>query len=239
MNTTYYRADDYYDNSGNRVSQETYSKIDASPYLEYGLNQDWTIGAQFSFQNVWQNDVATGDLQSNAAMGDSEFFARYTAWREGNTVVSLRPFVKLPSPAATDNTLAIGSKYPDAGFGVAAGYSFTLYGLKSFADAELAYRYRYGAPSDQLHFNPTLGVHAADRWQALAQIFTTWRMDKSPTPLPFTNAAGNDYDLATTQLSVLYEYDTNYSLQAGLFHTLSGKNTGRGHGVVLSVWRNF
>lgn len=238
ITTSYYQADDFLDDHGHRQPQETYRKAEVNPYLEYGLTSRWTLGANLLFQVVSQDDSTTGNPLTNAALGDSEWFARCQLWKSDHAVISLRPFVKLPGLDDSANVPAIASIHPDAGFAVAAGYSFTLYGLPAFVDGEFGYRYRFGEPHDQLTLAPTFGIRPYEKWLLLSQLFSTWRMASEPAAT-FTNSPRNDYSLLKTQMSAVYQIDTSYSLQGGFFYNITGKNTGGGGGMILGVWRQF
>ena len=236
--TSYYQADNFFDDHGTLQPQATYRKAEVNPYLEYGLTPRWALGANLSLQAVSQNDPNTGSPLTNAALGDSEWFARYQLWKNDRAVIGLRPFIKLPGIDDSIDVPTIASTHPDAGLAVAAGYSFTLYGLPAFADGELGYRYRFGEPHDQLTLAPTFGIRPHEKWLLLSQVFSTWRMDSEPAAT-FTDSPRNDYDLLKAQMSAVYQFDTSYSLQGGFFYNIAGKNTGGGGGMILGVWRQF
>jgi protein XagA len=237
LNNFFYRSDHLYTNQGQRQRQPAYQKYELNPYFEYGLTQDWTVGANLSIQAVQQN-ISGGGSISNRNIGDSEFFARTSLWKNGGFIISAMPLIKLPSPESASNTPKIGSTKPDAGLGFSAGYGFNMNGRNHIIDVGALYRYRFGAPKDRLDISATLGYTLSERWVLLPQAFFTYRLD-NPAIATFTQSSSDDYNLTKLQLSAVYKLNARTSLQAGLFGDVAGRNTGIGKGVVLSMWRQF
>src|SRR5690606_35010133 len=118
---SYYSTDQLWNNAGNKTPQAQYSNYIVNPYLEYGLADGITVGANLLFMRAQQDLVPE---QSNWGMGDSEFFVRGRLWQHGGLVIPAEPMVKLPSPESSRDLPVIGSRHPDAGLGLAAGYVF-------------------------------------------------------------------------------------------------------------------
>jgi protein XagA len=232
---SYDSADEFFDNSGNRIAQATYEKYEGMAYVEYGLADGITAGANLSYQRVRQDNAADN---TNYGLGDSELFLRLRLWQQGNFVVSAEPLVKVPSPESSDDLPAIGSRHPDAGLGINAGFNFKALGLDHFVDTSLSYRYRFGDPEDQLRAGATLGLAVTPELMILPQAFFTWRMD-DPATAAFTQSSGDDYDRTTLQLSVVYKFNEKLWLQAGAFSHIDGTNAGGGDGVLFAVWKKF
>lgn len=237
LNQTLYATDTYYDNQKHERSQPLYRKYELNPYLEYGLADGVTIGANVSLQRVAQ-DVAAGGVMTNYGIGDSEFFGRVRLLQRDNFVLSAEPLVKLPSPESAASMPKIGASHPDAGLGLAGGYGFGSRSKPHFADLYLGYRYRFGDPRDQIKLAATLGYSLTPRWMVMPQLFLTKRR-QGPRMVAFTQSSGDDYDLGKPQLSVVYKLNEKTHVQGGAFLHAAGKNTGAGGGVLLSVWRNF
>lgn len=236
LSNIYYRTDSYYNSRGDRVSQSYYRKYEINPYIEYGLRDDITIGANLFFQHITQ-DTPLG-LYSSWGVADSEFFLRKKIWEKNGFVLSAEPMVKLPSPTRGSLLPRIGSQHPDAAMGISAGYGFSALGLNHFANLDSRYRYRLGMPLDQFNLDGTIGVHVHEKWLLLPQFFFTKRMDSRKNTL-FTQTSGDDYDLAKLQFSVVYEFSEKTALQLGAFGNIAGKNVGNGDGMMLSLWKRF
>jgi hypothetical protein len=228
----YYGADQMWDASGRERDQTKYSKYELNPYYEYGL-RDWvTLGANLSFPFAAQGE------QSNAGIGDSEFFARFRLLARNGFVFSLQPLVKLPSPwSLRDAPVLSGDDY-DVEMGASAGYGFTLFKLNHFVNLDAGYRYRFGTPQDQIKLAATAGFSVTPKWMILPQLFIA-KSAKMPASSAFTQSSGDDYDLTKLQLSAVYRLNSRLSLQAGAFAHIDGKNTGGGNGAMISIWRNF
>lgn len=236
LNGWYYTTDSYYDNSGSETSQGTYRKYELNPYLEYGLMDGVTLGANLSLLRASQ-DVAGGDI-SNYGVGDSEFFARFRLWEDYGFVISAEPLVKLPSPEPSNETPSLGGRHPDAGLSLAAGYGFSMLGYHHYADVNAGYRHRFGEPKNQILYSATIGVTVAPRWVIMPQAFITQRTN-DPSVATYTQSSGDDFDLTKLQLSAVYKYSHDTSVQMGGFSHVDGKNTGAGGGALLSVWKKF
>lgn len=237
LNSLYYTSDSRYDDYGFRQPQSTYQKYEINPYIEYGLYEELTIGANLSLQSVAQ-DNARGISQKTTALGDSEFFVRTPVWQNKKLFISAAPMIKIPSPSSSNDTPRVGSSYPDLALGLSLGSHFHAYGRKHFVDVGYTYRHRLGKPLDQMQLSTTIGLSITDRWSLLSQAFTTTRTSTPISP-SFTQSASDDYDLLKLQISVVYRFTDRTSFQFGAFGDVAGRNVGIGRGTLFSVWRTF
>lgn len=238
LNTTYYATDRLWDNQGHRHDQPTYSKYELNPYLEYGITDTITAGANLSLQRAHQDGAPGAMDQTNWGVGDSEFFVRKRLWQGNGFVVSAEPMVKLPSPESSREMPQLGGVHPDAGMGLSAGYGFSAFGQNHFVDLDTQYRYRFGPPKDQVRISGTVGIGITERWMVMPQMFATYRT-ASPSVASFTQSSADDYNLVKLQLSAVYKVNDTVSLQAGGFLPVDGKNTGIGSGVLVALWKRF
>lgn len=235
----YYTADRLWNNRGKKQPQPTYRKYEFNPYLEYGLADGITIGANLSLQRAQQEGTSTSASQSNWGLGDSEFFVRKRLWQRDSFIVSSESMVKLPSPGASHNdSPAIGGDHPDIGTGLSAGYGFAAGGLNHFANLDTQYRYRFGRQKDQVRLAATLGIHTTERWMLMPQVFATYRVS-DPRATTFTQSSADDYNQLRLQLSAVYKLRDDVSLQFGGFSDVSGKNAGIGKGILIALWKTF
>ncbi len=231
-NSSYYFTDKYFDNSGKKHSFAGYKKYEFNPYIEYGIKDDITIGANLFLQRSSQ------DSDSNIGIGDSEFFTRYRFWQKDGLVFSLEPMVKLPAIAEKDNQPRIGSKNFDIGLTPSVGYGFEAYGLNHFLNLDLGYRHRFGTPSDQLKMSFSAGFSFSEKTMLLTQFFATKRIYNDYNSV-FTQSSGDDYDLSKLQISGIYKLDEKTALQLGIFSNVAGRNIGNGNGLIFAVSKNF
>ncbi|MEK6747529.1 MAG: hypothetical protein AABY33_10925 [Pseudomonadota bacterium] len=232
QNFSYYSTDKYFDNSGNTQPINSYAKYELNPYIEYGL-RDWlTIGANLFVERASQN----GDI--NWGIGDSEFFARVRLLEKDSWVFSLEPMVKLPSLDDKTDTPKIGNNNFDSGLTLAVGYGFKYRGLDHFINVDSGYRHRLGTPRDQLKFSATAGISVTNKTKILSQVFHT-RMVTGNNSAIFTQSSSDDYDLTKLQISGMYKIYDSISLQVGAFTNVAGRNTGSGDGGLLAISKEF
>lgn len=224
-----YEASHYFDSQGKKRRQTPYYKQELSGYTEYGMRDDITLGGQFTVARAWQASPINSD--SNWNVGDSEFFLRKRLWQNDRSVISLQPSLLVPSPDG-QSMPKVGSDHPAAGLRAAYGRNFTLLGRSHYADIELAYIHRWGAPSDQLKLEATAGLAISTRWQVIPQIFITHSTAKVKNS-QFTQSPSDNYDLAKIQLSVQYAITPKHAVQLGAFRNAAGRNTGNGEGFLL------
>lgn len=231
-NISYYSTSKFFDNSGNKKLFNNYSKYELNPYLEYGLRDDLTVGANFFLQRASQNAT------SNWGIGDSEFFIRKKLWQKDGFMFSAEPMLKLPSLEKQSSQPRIGSKNFDTGLTFSGGYSFKAWGLDHFTNLDAGYRHRFGTPNDQLKFAATAGFSLSKKYMLFTQIFNTTRL-KNPANPAFTQSSGDDYDLTKLQISTIYKIDDKLSFQVGAFSHLTGRNVGGGNGATFTINKEF
>lgn len=237
-NTSYYHSDKRFDVFGNSVSQPAYTKYEYNPYIEYGLMDHTTVGANLFVQKVHQSG------NDNYGISDAELFVRsrlYQAkpkWKRSEVVISVQPMVKLPGLFEDDRQPKIGSDDGDIGLSIFAGHSFNYFKQVTYSEAEFQYRHRLGDPADQLRFNYTLGQAINHEWHVLLQSFSTSSVD-TVRGAAFTQTSADDSDVIKGQISGVYRYNDDISLQGGAFMDLYGRNAGAGTGVLFSVWQRF
>jgi hypothetical protein len=234
----YYATDSYFNEQGKKTAQPTYSKYEINPYLEYGLTDTLTLGANLSFQRTHQDGSPGSSSATNAGIGDSEFFARAQLWKSGGFIASLEPMVKLPGLGGINDQPQIGGHHPDVGMSIAGGYGFSAWGHDHFAELITGYRYRFGSPENQVKIAGTMGFHVSQNLMIMPQAFLTFRTS-TPDVNSFTQSSADDYNLVTLQLSGVYRMNDKLSLQLGGFSHVSGKNVGSGDGILFSVWQQF
>lgn len=230
-NFSYYSASEFFDNSGRKQPLTDYSKYELNPYLEYGLRDDVTVGANIFVDRASQNS-------SNWGIGDSEFFIRKRLWQKNGFVFSAEPMIKFPSLANHSSQPQIGSRNYDTGLTFSSGYGFQAWGLDHFVDLDAGYRYRFGTPNNQLKFSAIAGFSLSKKSMVLAQVFNTSRLASSPDPT-FTQSPADDYNLTKLQISTIYKMDDKLSLQIGAFSDIYGRNTGAGDGATFAISKKF
>lgn len=237
-NVSYYHSDERFTATGGKIPQPTYQKLEYNPYIEYGLWDHTTIGANLFLQ------AARSQGEQNVGLADAELFVRSRvwsakpAWKQSELVLSIQPMVKLPTLFETEDNPIIGSDEGDIGISVFNGYSFNYFGQKTFTENEIHYRHRLGEREDQFRFNTTIGQDITPKWQVLAQQFTILSTN-TVQGSTFTQSSEDDFDLVKVQLSGVYHVDERISMQLGGFYNLTGNNIGNGFGGLFAVWTRF
>lgn len=227
-----YQTDRRFDNNGTSVPQPRYRKQEINPYIEYGLRDGLTVGANLFLQRL---DDSTN---TTTGLGDTELFLRTRLWERGSTILSFQPEVKLPSPHASAHSPAIGSAHVDTGARLLGGRHFEWLGRSHYAEAELGYRLRGGESGNQVLAKATVGLSVASDLLLLPQVAQTWRT-QSPAMPGFTQSPRDDYSLTRLQLSAVYRLSDTQAVQAGVFRHVEGRNAGAGGGALIAWWQEF
>jgi hypothetical protein len=215
-----------------------FRQVTFSPYLEYGLTPRNTliVNASVPFLN-FSNSFST---ESSAGLGDVELaLKRRLNAVESPWALSSQFTVLFPAYPASRNP-APGNHNLDLEGRILAGRGLTLAQHHAFCDLELAYRYRNGAPADQVRADATVGIDAT-RWLMLMGQFFAIKGLRNGEPLAVTTNpnAQSDFDLYKYQPSLVFKLGRGTRLQTGWNSAFSGRNTGTGHTAVLALWKTF
>lgn len=213
---------------GGAEIMQRYRKAEASTYLEYGLTDWLTAVVAPTFQAVTVSTPAA----DYDGLGQSGIGARARIWHTAESVFSFQALVAVPPRWRPVNAAEIGATDVQNEARLLAGHSFTLGTWSGFTDAEIAYRYRGGAPADELHIDVTLGVRPGSRWLVMLQSFST--ITVGPARPPFL--PGSEHKL---ELSVVYDLSPQWSVQLGGIATVASHRMVRQRGGVAAVWRRF
>lgn len=237
LNAVTYTTERYFDASGHEIAQPRFTKYELNPYVEYGLSEDWTLGASLFLHRLQQKNGGSLN-EDNWGLGNSEFFARRALWSEGQQALSGDLFTALPSAYSETGGPKAGRDDYDLGVALNAGQGFALWGRDDhFAALRAAYRYRHGALGDQVQVEARTGLRVDADWLLLPEL--QWTLPVQGSGAGRSVAGQNDYRLLKGQLSAVYLLDDLHGIQAGLFRHLDGENTGGGGGVLVSLWRRF
>lgn len=237
LNGFYYSTAHSFDSDGQKTKQPRFTKYELNPYVEYGLNENWTLGASLFLQALSQESQNQGSSE-NWGLGNSELFACYQLYRAGRSAVSIEPFYALPARYGRIGEPRAGREDSDVGMALNAGRSFLFYHQEHFAALRMGYRHRLGELGDQLHLEARAGLRMNERWMLMPELL--WTLPVGALDSARQSVAGqNDYDLKKGQFSVVYSLNEASSIQAGIFRHLAGEDTGAGGGALLSLWHRF
>ena len=234
-----YSSHAYFDASGNRTAQPAFLKAESNHYLEYGYDEDWTLGANLFAQLLRQEVAARSEVSDNMGLADSELFAKYLVWKNDQAVLSLSPLIKLPSLYAHSALPKAGSDSMDAELSLMAGYGFSYDEGHHFVDARLGLRHRFDtALEDQIKFDIKLGYELYPNWFVIPAISLT-AATATPSAINYSESGQNNYHLLKLEGTVLYKLDDRTYIQFGAFEHVAGRNTGEGVGALFGVGRQY
>lgn len=242
-----YKASYYRDAQGNRINQDSYNKIESDTRIEYGLEDDLTLGVNFQLAAVLATETFTlpssGFLPAtsvdvrrwNYGIADPRLYARKRLWQDDTSLLSSQATLKLPGLFRYTNLPRSGSDEFSYEARLLAGHNFELAERTHFSNIEAAYEWRPHNDGDLVHLDGTVGFNLTDDFILLPQLFTSWGTGNSNRQ-SFTQTGNDTFDLVKPQLSGVFTLNETTQLQAGIFHNAYVRNTGGGSGLTLSFW---
>ena len=228
---TYYQVGvSGYDAFGRPAGTGTYRQTEFSPYIEYGVNNRWTVGMQPRLQYVTQSGLP--GTKGTFGLVQWNLFLRYALYQDDWNVVSVQGTVGLPGTANGDVPLLAqpNSEYEAR---LLYGRGFVLpNGWHGFADFETGYRIESNGWADQFRGDATLGLNVTPNWLVMAQSFNTVSVGS-------TKPGESDYDLYRVELSAVRTLTPHISLQFGAWHDAGGRQIALGNAGVLAIWLRY
>jgi hypothetical protein len=234
----FYGTGNEFDNSGwgiTRFSNDgKFFKNEASLYLEYGLLKDITVIGNFFFDQVEFADK--NSIDRNAGFSDQQLALR---WQFSHKIPqSLQFTVQFPAGYSLNDTPVLGNDQVDLELDYFLGGNFKLNQLYGFWEAGAGYRYRTGAPADQIRWYTTLGIPLNDCFQLLIQAEGTHGLGSNQT-IGNNVTVTTNYQLIKLSSSLIYRLTKSISLQFGPTLDFFGQNTGAGGGLQAAIWYNW
>ena len=222
--------DRYFDDSGNSFSNQTYRKVETQLRVEYGITDSLT---GFVGPSLLSTSVGGSTDRNYFGPGYTDFGLRRRLYTDGTNVFSVEATVRVPGASGSNNPAEIGYTGMEYDLRALYGRNFQLGSWPAFADAELAWHIRNGAPPDEYRVDLTLGARPAAQWLVLLQSFSV-----------ISSGAGRGvfnvpYRYYKIQPSVVWNFAPKWSAQLGAVTTIAGRNSWREQGVVAGLWRQF
>jgi hypothetical protein len=214
-----------------------FRQITLNPYLEYGLSRRYSLivnanAPLLKFSNTY-------GAQSSAGLGDTEIgIKRRLNSVESSWAVSGQVSVMFPAYSAQRNP-APGNHQEDVETRFLLGHGRSWSGHHVFWDAEVAYRYRQGAPADQFRADLTGGINLSRRWMLMTQLLAIKGLRNGSAFSVSNPNAQSDFDLYKGQVSVVTNIGRGFRVQVGWNDAFCGRNTGSGHTAILALWKSF
>jgi len=217
-----------FDGHGNVIPVRSYQKFEIGTYIDYGVTDWLTFVATPSIDRIH-----TGDPRTAVGVGDSALGARAALYRAPGVAISLQGLIRPPLTLETDpmtKSFTHSSSWSGE-LRLLFGYSTALFGYDMFADLGLGYRWNDQITPDEWRADLTLGLHATPKFMLLAQTFVAISNGHS--------AINPSYYWDKGALSGVYALSPVWSVQAGGFATLAGRNAGREIGPFAGLWYRF
>lgn len=225
----YTEARQGFDHGGRRDAVPPYSKSEIYGLVEYGVTDWFTAIAQSQLQGVTIGEPVDAE---RFGLGYTDIGARMRFWSNEDAVVSGQLIGRYPGTGDDGNPAAVGNTEKEVDARLLGGYGFQLGTWPSFADAELAYRFRFGDPPDEVRADLTFGTRPYPKLLLLAQSFSVLS----------TGRADGVFETGSyhkVQLSGVYDVSRRLSLQLGAIATVAGENALAETGLMTAVWFRF
>jgi protein XagA len=222
-------ATEAFDHKRALVSTPRYEKFEFEGLFEYGVRDWFTAIVSPGLQHI---DIAAPVDARRTGLGYTEFGGHGRLLQGDNWVLSVQGTVRIPGTFDAANPAAIGYNGIEQDLRLLFGYSFAIGAWPAFVDVQLAQRFRSGDPPNEARVDVTFGVRAMPQWLLLAQVFNVVSEGDSPPIYP-------SYDYSKFQLSVIYDLNPRWSLQAGGFTTFHGRNALQENGALVGAWYKF
>jgi hypothetical protein len=215
-------ADEAFDASGGLVAIPSRYDEAASTFVEYGLTNRLTLQGKLV--------AARGQDEFGGYEGTApaELGVRWAAVRRGGMVLSV--YAGAISPGEGENAVYVSRvrSEGDAELRVLFGRSGRWFGRPYFVDSQAARLMRIGAP-DETRYDTSIGVDITENWLVLVQSYAGFVDGADEGLAPGWNNA---------ELSVVRRLGS-VRVQAGWRTAVAGRDSTRGAGPVIAVWKRF
>jgi len=236
LGTSTYKSTDTHSGSPTFVDFES---TGASLYAEYGLGNDFSLFGSVLYQEYDQEDTETG-LSSADGLGDAEIGVRYQ-WQANPFVLSTSFLVKTPFLYDSDDGL--GNNQHDYEAKVLIGKSLNEYG---YLGAEVGYRLRNGAPSDEYRYLIEYGFSATKNLYFRAKLDAILSVENADTVVSENTDLSNplEFDAGKLELTSGWSFDDSsalkgYGLEFTYTREIYGDNILKGNRFELGLTKVF
>jgi hypothetical protein len=229
VTTSYTQGSQYLRSDGREQRLPEYRKAETSLLAQYGLTDALTLIAAPS---LFAARTGGANPDSYAGPGYTDLGVRARLWNDEAAVVSLQAVGRIPGATNDRRPAQLGNTDAALDLRLLAGRSFTAGGTDGFVNLEGAYRARFNDAPNEWRLDLSLGLRPVPGWAVLAQSFTVVTDGEGRGVYP-----SSWYSKA--QLSVLHDIAPGWTLQAGAFTTVAGRNALRENGALVALWREF
>ena len=155
LSTTATSNDRYFNDDGGSVVNQDYRKVETQLHVEYGITDSLT---GFVGPSLLHTSVGGSAGDSYFGLGYTDFGLRKRLYTDGANVFSVEAMARVPGASNSGNPAEIGYTGMEFDLRALYGRSFQIGSWPAFADAELAWHVRNGAPPHEYRVVLTLGM---------------------------------------------------------------------------------
>ena len=226
-------ADERFESDGTKRWTSHYTKLEVSPYAEYGLTNWLTLIGEAAWSrqetNFFGTEYADEDFTRLKAGGRISL----GDWEE--TRFSFQPLATLHLASTSDDPSATRSDDMDLELGLVLARSDTVWNMEMFSVQEIAWNYRDRGRPAEARADVTLGAKPWDGTMLLLKSLNTTAL--GPTDV------GDSYTANKLALSLVQalpeDLAPGVSLEVGMERTIAGQNTVDGTTWRLGLWYRF
>ena len=214
-----------FDDRGHVANIPDYRQAQIYVTGEYGVTDRLNLIVGPSYRSV----QVDGPNNDTAGLGFTDLGARYQVASGGNWKLDVQGLVRIPGKKRSDSAAQVsdtGTEYEARALG---GY---IAGPTFFA-LEAGYRWRDGAPQNEIHVDLTIGTRVAPKLLLLAASYNVISDGRGRS---IFNQRFRYHDL---YLSASYEVTSRLSVQLGATATVDGRNALRQRGPTVGFWYKF
>jgi len=210
------------------IPVRSYQKFEIGTYIDYGVTDWLTLVATPSIDRIH-----TGEPRTAMGIGDSAIGARMALYQAPGVAISMQGLVRPPLTLQIDPATRTFTHATSWGgeLRLLFGYATAVFTYGSFINLELGYRWNDKITPDEWRADLTLGLHATPQMMLLLQDFIAISNGRS--------AVNPSYFWEKLAFSGVYALNPAWSVQAGGFVTIAGRNAGQEIGPFAGLWYRF
>lgn len=216
---------------------ERFRDVNASFYLEYGLQDNLTFFAATAVKDL--RNTANGADTNNFGVGDVDLGLRYNLIN-GPFVFSVQGLFKAPFLYDEDADLPLGNGQIDVEGRALIGKSL---GKLGYFGLEAGYRFRADDPVDEFRYLVEYGFDLSKSAYFRTKLDGTLGLGTIDDTVDISNAANPSlplaFDLGKLEYTLGYKLDKRWSVEVTGTSNIYGQNTLRGTAVQFAIVGQF
>lgn len=234
LSLNYYFADNEFDENGSRTALNgEYKDANVNNYIEYGLTDNITLINSLYFKRIEKEDDL--EKQTTYGIGDIDLGLKYKLAEGKWGVLSAQGLVKIPEAYDKNDKLPLGNGQYDLETRLLYGRSLWPH-IPGYCNFELAYRWRFEAPSDELRYLVEFGMDITKSMYGRVKLDGIYSMNNgSKFDMSGNPTLTNNFNLGKLDMTVGYKISNRWGLEVEYTPEIYGKNTSAGATYTLAV----